>query len=327
MNSQPKISVIVPVYKTEGLLDRCVESIVGQTYKNLEIILVDDGSPDNCPAMCDEWAEKDSRIRVIHKENGGVSSARNAALDIATGDYIGFVDSDDWIEPEMYSSLIQKISESGKNIALCSYYAVEISGERYECRCVVDKEVLDKDDYFRFIVLGGDGGYIWNRLYDADILKEVRFDEDIWYSEDLLFNFKTAQKSNGAAILDKIEYNYVQKRIKEQAWVMNDHSFDSMTAFEIMRVIKDIPEDVYDCCLRGYAAAAFTLLSGVLTNEKYFYKYDDIRSAILNFKKRILTQKKYPLKYKVKTLALWLCPGFYNFMIRGIRNAKDKKAD
>lgn len=327
MNSQPKISVIVPVYKTEGLLDRCVESIVGQTYKNLEIILVDDGSPDNCPAMCDEWAEKDSRIRVIHKENGGVSSARNAALDIATGDYIGFVDSDDWIEPEMYSSLIQKISESGKNIALCSYYAVEISGERYECRCVVYKEVLDKDDYFRFIVLGGDGGYIWNRLYDADILKEVRFDEDIWYSEDLLFNFKTAQKSNGAAILDKIEYNYVQKRIKEQAWVMNDHSFDSMTAFEIMLSYKDIPEDVYDCCLRGYAAAAFTLLSGVLTNEKYFYKYDDIRSAILNFKKRILTQKKYPLKYKVKTLALWLCPGFYNFMIRGIRNAKDKKAD
>lgn len=327
MNSQPKISVIVPVYKTEGLLDRCVESIVGQTYKNLEIILVDDGSPDNCPAMCDEWAEKDSRIRVIHKENGGVSSARNAALDIATGDYIGFVDSDDWIEPEMYSSLIQKISESGKNIALCSYYAVEISGERYECRCVVDKEVLDKDDYFRFIVLGGDGGYIWNRLYDADILKEVRFDEDIWYSEDLLFNFKTAQKSNGTAILDKIEYNYVQKRIKEQAWVMNDHSFDSMTAFEIMLSYKDIPEDVYDCCLRGYAAAAFTLLSGVLTNEKYFYKYDDIRSAILNFKKRILTQKKYPLKYKVKTLALWLCPGFYNFMIRGIRNAKDKKAD
>lgn len=327
MNSQPKISVIVPVYKTEGLLDRCVESIVGQTYKNLEIILVDDGSPDNCPAMCDEWAEKDSRIRVIHKENGGVSSARNAALDIATGDYIGFVDSDDWIEPEMYSSLIQKISESGKNIALCSYYAVEISGERYECRCVVDKEVLDKDDYFRFIVLGGDGGYIWNRLYDADILKEVRFDEDIWYSEDLLFNFKTAQKSNGAAILDKIEYNYVQKRIKEQAWAMNDHSFDSMTAFEIMLSYKDIPEDVYDCCLRGYAAAAFTLLSGVLTNEKYFYKYDDIRSAILNFKKRILTQKKYPLKYKVKTLALWLCPGFYNLMIRGIRKARDKKAD
>ena len=108
---------------------------------------------------------------------------------------------------------------------------------------------------------------------------------------------------------------------------MDDHSFDSMTAFEIMLSYKDIPEDVYDCCLRGYAAAAFTLLSGVLTNEKYFYKYNDIRSAILNFKKRILVQKKYPIKYKGKVLALWLCPGFYNFMIRGIRKARDKKAD
>lgn len=327
MNSQPKISVIVPVYKVEKTLDKCVESIIGQTYKNLEIILVDDGSPDNCPAMCDGWAEKDSRIRVIHKENGGVSSARNAALDIATGDYIGFVDSDDWIEPEMYSSLIQKISESGKNIALCSYYAVEISGERYECRCVADKEVLDKDDYFRFIVLGGYGGYIWNRLYDADILKEVRFDEDIWYSEDLLFNFKAAQKSGGAAVLDSAEYNYFQKRVKKQAWVMDDHSFDSMKAFEIMLSYKEIPEDIYDCCLRGYAAAAFTLLSGVLTNEKYFHRYDEVRSAILNFKKRILLQSKYPFKYKIKVFALWLCPGFYNFMIRGIRKAKDNKAD
>ena len=327
MNSQPKISVIVPVYKVEKTLDKCVESIIGQTYKNLEIILVDDGSPDNCPAMCDGWAEKDSRIRVIHKENGGVSSARNAALDIATGDYIGFVDSDDWIEPEMYSSLIQKISESGKNIALCSYYAVEISGERNECRCVADKEVLDKDDYFRFIVLGGDGGYIWNRLYDADILKEVRFDEDIWYSEDLLFNFKAAQKSGGAAVLDSAEYNYFQKRVKKQAWVMNEHYYDSMKAFEIMLSYKDIPEDVYDCCLRGYAAAAITILSVVLKNEKYFHRYDEVMAAILIFKLRILLQCKYPFKYKIKVLALWLCPGFYNFMIRGIRKAKDKKAD
>ena len=95
--SKSLISVIVPVYKVENFLDRCVESIVGQTYENLEIILVDDGSPDNCPAMCDEWAEKDSRIRVIHKENGGLCSARNAGMDIAAGDYLGFVDSDDCI--------------------------------------------------------------------------------------------------------------------------------------------------------------------------------------------------------------------------------------
>ena len=99
------ISVIVPVYDVEKYLDRCVESIVNQTYQNLEIILVDDGSPDNCPAMCDNWAEKDSRIKVIHKKNGGLSDARNAGMEIVTGEFIGFVDSDDWIEPEMYQLL------------------------------------------------------------------------------------------------------------------------------------------------------------------------------------------------------------------------------
>ena len=100
------ISVIVPVYKVEQYLDRCVQSVVNQTYKNLEIILVDDGSPDNCPAMCDAWAEKDSRIRVNHKENGGVSSARNTGLDTATGDYITFVEADDWIESDMLEFLL-----------------------------------------------------------------------------------------------------------------------------------------------------------------------------------------------------------------------------
>ena len=96
------ISVIVPVYKVEEYLDRCVQSIVNQTYSNLEIILVDDGSPDRCGAICDAWAEKDSRIRVIHKENGGLSDARNAGMAAATGQYIGFIDSDDRIAPEMY---------------------------------------------------------------------------------------------------------------------------------------------------------------------------------------------------------------------------------
>lgn len=106
------VSVIVPVYKVEKYLDKCVESIVEQTYKNLEIILVDDGSPDNCPSMCDSWAQKDSRIKVIHKENGGVSSARNSALDAAAGDYICFVDSDDFIEPNAVGYMLENIGDA-----------------------------------------------------------------------------------------------------------------------------------------------------------------------------------------------------------------------
>ena len=99
------ITIIVPVYKVEKYLDRCVQSIVDQTYTNLEIILVDDGSPDNCPKMCDEWAKKDKRIKVIHKQNGGLSDARNAGLEKAKGKYVGFVDSDDYVAPNCFKIL------------------------------------------------------------------------------------------------------------------------------------------------------------------------------------------------------------------------------
>ena len=121
MQNEPLISVIVPVYKVEQYLDRCVQSIVDQTYKNLEIILVDDGSPDNCPAMCDAWAEKDDRVQVIHKENGGVSSARNVGLDAVTGSYIAFVDADDWIESDMLEFLLHNIIEFKADISGCTF--------------------------------------------------------------------------------------------------------------------------------------------------------------------------------------------------------------
>ena len=106
------ISVIIPVYNTEAYLDRCLQSIINQTYTCLDIILVDDGSSDRCPFLCDIWSEKDKRIRVIHKENGGLSDARNAAIDIAKGDYITFVDSDDWISPNTYAPLIEQIGDN-----------------------------------------------------------------------------------------------------------------------------------------------------------------------------------------------------------------------
>ena len=113
------ISVIIPIYNVEAYLDECIASVIAQTYSNLEIILVDDGSPDNCPQMCDEWAAKDSRIRVIHKENGGLSDARNAGIDIATGEYIAFVDSDDWIVPEMYEKMLAALKT--ENAATCAW--------------------------------------------------------------------------------------------------------------------------------------------------------------------------------------------------------------
>ena len=116
------LSVIVPVYKAEKHLDRCIESILSQTYGNIELILVDDGSPDACPAMCDSWAGRDWRVRVIHKKNNGASSARNAGLDMASGEYIGFVDADDFIEPDMYETLMKNALENNADRSGCGYF-------------------------------------------------------------------------------------------------------------------------------------------------------------------------------------------------------------
>jgi glycosyltransferase involved in cell wall biosynthesis len=132
-----KISIIVPVYKVEKYLDKCVESLVNQTYKNLEIILVDDGSPDECPKICDAWAKKDSRIKVSHKANGGLSEARNTGMDIATGDYIGFVDSDDYVSEEMYNILVKIIEENDADISACQ----ESTFNDESINCLIGKTV------------------------------------------------------------------------------------------------------------------------------------------------------------------------------------------
>lgn len=116
----PLISVIVPIYNVEKYLARCVDSIVNQTYKNLEIILVDDGSPDRCPKMCDDYAEKDSRIKVVHKKNGGLSDARNAGMAVATGEYISFIDSDDYVSDDFFECLLDVMNKENSDIAECS---------------------------------------------------------------------------------------------------------------------------------------------------------------------------------------------------------------
>ena len=125
---QSTISVIIPVYKVEEYLEECLRSVINQTYNNLEIILVDDGSPDHCPQLCDEWSSKDSRIKVIHKENGGLSDARNAGMSIATGEYIAFVDSDDYIAPTMYEQLLKGFSYAEKQEAQRKIQNLQSSG-------------------------------------------------------------------------------------------------------------------------------------------------------------------------------------------------------
>lgn len=167
------ISVIIPIYKVEEYLDACVTSVVNQTYTDLEIILVDDGSPDGCPRMCDAWADRDSRIKVIHKENGGLSHARNAGMDAATGAYIAFVDSDDYIKPDMLEKLHAALTKEQADIAACGILTCE--GEKqtaWGCR-----NVVGTPDQI-YALLYNDTAYpvaAWNKLYRRGCWETLRF--------------------------------------------------------------------------------------------------------------------------------------------------------
>lgn len=170
------ISVIIPVYNVEKYLEKCIRSVVEQTYNNLEIILVDDGSLDQSGIICDKWLEKDERIRVIHKANGGLSDARNAGLDVATGTYIGFVDSDDYIHPKMYQRLYEKIRDNRADLAVCGFdWIDEQTGTPYRSTKILSNYVVDKKEAINSICNNNAFIVVWNKLYKRELFHDLRF--------------------------------------------------------------------------------------------------------------------------------------------------------
>lgn len=191
------ISVIIPVYKVEPYLDRCVESVLQQSYRKLEVLLVDDGSPDNCGMVCDQWAEKDSRIRVIHKENGGLSDARNAGLDESNGEYIVFVDSDDYIAADMLQKLYDALIAGNADLSICNFLQVDDSGvlldEEENVAPPISDEVLSGNE--AILKMAEKGGWFyhmaWNKLYKKELFNSIRYPkgklcEDVFVAHLLL---------------------------------------------------------------------------------------------------------------------------------------------
>lgn len=193
------ISIVVPVYNVEKYLKRCLESILSQTMKNLEIILVDDGSTDQSGIICDEYAKKDSRIKVVHKKNGGLSSARNAGLAIAQGEYVGFVDSDDDIENIMYERMYETIEIENVDFVMSDYIRIPENGEIYLKTLEIKKGRYDRNDIrekiFPQLIMGEDLEYgpllsVCHCMYRTEFLRkyDLRFDEEVRWSEDNIFS-------------------------------------------------------------------------------------------------------------------------------------------
>ena len=208
---EPLISVIVPIYKVETYLRRCVDSLLVQTYKKMEIILVDDGSPDGCPAICDDYAKQDERIQFIHQKNAGLSGARNAGIDAANGAYFAFVDSDDYVAPDFIRTLYELLTKTGSAISQCRFGYVE--GEPLQMADVADCSVKicrgmslmeqlygPEDEAVYFVVA-------WNKLYKRELFEKIRYPEGRIH-EDEATTYKLFHEGKKLAFTDRVLYGY-----------------------------------------------------------------------------------------------------------------------
>lgn len=207
-----KITVAVAVYNSDSYLDRAITSLLNQTYKNLEIILVDDGSTDNCPAICDKYAGLDSRVKVVHKENGGLYTSRNVGIENATGTYLAFLDGDDWVDADMYEKMLSALKENDAELAVCRYKFVyrneTVDASTGKVAIMEGQEMLAK-------YLEEDEAYqiqnaAWNKLYKRSLLEDLRFPAR-WY-EDMLYTIQLLNKPVRSIYLDRAYHNYVCDR-------------------------------------------------------------------------------------------------------------------
>lgn len=251
-----KVSLIIPVYNTEEHLEKCLTSAVLQTYENMEIICVDDGSTDDSGRLVDEFAKQDKRVIGIHQKNKGESNARNTGLRIASGDYIGFMDCDDWIEPDMYEELVNALECENADMAISGFYkefegngktSVKVKNEKNVEPKVFGKEMLlrylyERDSYRAF-------AYIWDKLYKREVLyqdgkKPVFFDETIKLGGDVLFLAQCALRTNRAVYLDMSFYHYLQR--EDSGCYMPDleRRMDNIRAYKIVK--KEFEENQVD---------------------------------------------------------------------------------
>ena len=322
------ISIIVPVYNVEKYLEKCIESIVNQTYQNLEILLIDDGSTDCSGKICDEYAQKDKRIKVIHKENGGVSSARNKGLAEATGEYIGFVDGDDYIDKNMYEIMLKEIKKDTIEFVMCDFNIVnpkdemeEIDLERYPIE--VMRKVKSIEKFYP-------SSEVWRCLFMREQLKNVKFDEDMNIAEDLKFicHYILTNCKNNSIFIKRKLYYYVRrensitetKEMKQDQlkiycdFIQNRNQVMNALMNEKLEENRELTRIIIEKTMMCFWKDIYYVLSQKLTKDNKFIKkyYHDFKSY----------RKYYTLKNRMYMSLFRIHPKLFEFAYRNVRKMK-----
>lgn len=274
------VSVIVPVYKVEDELKRCVESLLGQTYRNIEIILVDDGSPDSCPQICDDFAQKDKRIKVIHKDNGGLASARNKGLDLAKGVFITFVDSDDWVESDFVETLINNLMREKADISIIGYTMIWDNGNERRLSRDDWYFVFEREQAIRELLIGQKYVFIvCQKMYRAYIFESIRFPEGKIY-EDIAVGLPTFLLCNKVVMSGKSKYYYYQRNGSTVNSSFNENKLYRLKCCKDIIAYSDANGGLYDNEAHTYYLRSImaTLLN--LYDTKQSEHYNDIKKEL-----------------------------------------------
>lgn len=323
------ISVIVPVYNVEQYLDKCINSILNQTYKNIEVILVDDGSPDNCGKVCDEYSKMDSRIKVIHKENGGLSDARNVGIDNANGKYICFVDSDDYIENRYIELLYRAIKENNVDIAQCGINKISndeifIENIGYKKNEVKSSKKMLEDLY----TTNWENILVWNKMYLKQIFEDVRFPKGKIH-EDEFTTHKVLYKVEKISIVDSYLYNYRQNEDSITGKKFNLKRLDILEAIESRLDFfqKNKENELYKLTLENYLAVLRNMYINV---EKYISDSTKIKKELKNkyMEKCKILLKNYDITFlkiiKMKLFIIFPYIYYLKFILKELLNSKKK---
>ena len=315
------ISVIVPVYRVEKYLPTCIDSILNQTFTDFELILVDDGSPDRCPEICDEVARRDARVRVIHQANAGLSAARNAGIEIAHGEWLGFVDSDDYIAPQFYEKLYQTAQRTDADCVMCSVQNVDESGKPIDSALMrVADEVKTGREVLRKIGRDDVTPYLtaWNKLYRRKLFNTLRYPAGRQNEDVFVFAELFCQVQRAVCVAEPL-YFY-RKRIGS---IMNSvvtlRNLDEMWAY--VNCFEHLQQDDEESTLKETEKRVFAKLTGVyyrVTEEdRYSNKMKQAKKAQWNIAMRLMKQGQLDLRSLARTLLFQALPGVYDLRMKG----------
>lgn len=304
-----KVSIIIPVYNVEKYIGECLDSIVKQTYRNLEIILVDDGSPDNSGSVCDKYADKDERVRVIHKKNAGVSEARNSGLEIATGDYIAFADPDDWLEKDMIEKMVRALEYTDADASFCRFHTEILSDEALKYCSPVEEKTGDSNNaiWHMFETLAY-GVMVWNKLFKREIIygldnSFIKFDKNLKVGEDEIWLIEVVQNAKKVAYINDELYYW---RVREESVYRNNliteaRVQDVEAQTRALEILNDDEAPVYweiynrlNCKIYDFAVKAY--INNQTDYYNIFMEYKNKYSADWFKSDRVMLQTKIKRK-------------------------------